>query len=278
MLRIHVPFALLALGLASLPAQTVTLTSSEVLRIHFTIPSPPSPSPDVLQFGLGLVTVLSPYSTRTARLWDGGTLLGTAVSPSFGSYTGLLSLGVCNSWRQVGSLWSFDNPGDVQSFAPLQNATIQGIIDFELGAGAITLDLANVSMMLVQATGSGGGSVASPAPVVLESVVVPKQSDPSPGSAGAVNTWTVTGCGPGSIVVHVLGLSCAPVLFPATPPVFFDLAPPNVLFASIADPSGVAALSLNVPPAFSGVTLFVQSAEVLWPAFRISSFSAFAFP
>lgn len=276
-LPLHLPFAL-ALGLACLPAQTVTLTSSEVLRIHFTIPSPPSPAPDVLQFGLGIVTVLAPYATRTARLWDGGTLLGTAVSPSFGTYSGQLSLGVCNSWRQTGSVWSFDNPGDVPSFAPLQNATIQGIIDFELGAGAITLDLANVSMMLVQATGSGGGSVASPGPVVQEVVVVPKLTDPSPGTVGAVNTWLTTGCTPGGLVVQVLGLSCAPALFPATPAVFFDLAPPIVLFAAVADANGTAPLSLNVPPAFSGATLFVQSAEVLWPAFRISNFSAHAFP
>lgn len=276
--RLLLPFALAAASLATLPAQTVTLTSNEVLRIHFTIPQPPSPAPDVLEFGLGLVTVQAAYGTRTARLWDGGTLLGTAVSPSFGSHVGPLSLGVCNSWREVGSVWAFDNPGDVASFAPLRNATIQGIIDFELGSGSLTCNLANVSLMLVAATSSGGGSVSSPAPVVQEVVVVPKLTGPAPGTVGSVNTWTVTGCAPGGLVVHVLGLGAAPILFPATPPVFFDLAPPIVTFAGIADATGSAALSLFVPPAFSNATLFVQSAEVVWPAFRITNFTAHTFP
>ncbi|MEO6595750.1 MAG: hypothetical protein ABIP94_13445, partial [Planctomycetota bacterium] len=193
MQHIFIGTALLGAALSSLPAQTTTLSSNEVLRIHFTIPSPPSPPPDVLQFGLGLVTVNSPYATRTARLWNCDTLLGTAVSPSFGTYTGALSLGVCNSWHEAGSVWNFDNPGIVPSFASLQNGTIQGIIDLQLGTGSITLNLANVTMMLVRATSASGGSVSSPGPVVNEVVVVPKLTGPTPGTAGSVNTWAATG-------------------------------------------------------------------------------------
>lgn len=263
---------------APLHAQTVTLTSSEVLRIHFVIPSPPSPPPDVLQYGIGIVTVNAPYTTRTSRLWDCDTLLGTAVSSSFGTHSGALSLGVCNSWRETGSIWNFDSPGDVPSFAPLQNASIQGIIDFELATGSITLDLANVSMLLVRATSAGGGSVCSPGPVVLESVVVPKLTGPQPGTTGAFNTWTTTGSPPNAILLYALSTGCAPILIPASPPVYFDLALPVVLEVGLADPSGTSSLSLFVPPAASGFTLDVQAAELNLPAFRISNFSTYTFP
>lgn len=263
---------------APLSAQTVTLTSNEVLRIHFSIASPPSPPPDVLQYGIGLVTVNAPFTTRTSRLWDCDTLLGTAVSPSFGTYSGALSLGVCNSWRETGSVWNFDNPGDVPSFAPLQNATIQGIIDFEIATGSMTVNLANVSMLLVRATSAGGGSVCSPGPVVQEVVVVPKLTGPTPGAVGTVNTWTTTGGTPNSLLLYALSTGCAPFVFPASPPVYFDLALPVVLEVSLADPSGSSALSILVPPAASGFKLNVQAAELLLPTLRISSFATYTFP
>lgn len=270
--------SLLLAPLATLPAQTTTLTSDQVLRIHFSIPSPPSAPPDVLQFGLGLVTVNAAYTTRTARLWDCDNLLGTAVSPSFGTHVGALSLGVCNSWRQTGSVWNFDNPGDVPSFAPLQNATIQGIIDFQLGTGSITLNLANLTMQLVQATSAGGGFVSSPGPVVSEVVVVPKLAGPSPGAAGSVNTWTTTGGVPGGLVVYAFSVGCAPGLFPSSPPVYFDLAPPLVLFAAIADASGGSTLSLAVPAAASGFMLLTQVGELNLPALRVTNFVRHTFP
>lgn len=266
------------LGTTSLTAQSVTLTSNEVLRIHFTIPSPPLPSPDVLQFGIGLLTVHAPITARTARLWDGGNLLGTAVSPSFGGHTGALFLGVCNSWCQAGSPWSFDSPGIVPSFAPLQSAAITGIIDFEIATGSFTMDLANVTMMLVQATGSGGGFVSSPAPVVLESVVVPKLTGPSPGSVGSLNTWSTSGSPPGSLMAYAFGFGVAPVMFPSAPPVFFDLALPVVLFATVCDSFGQSSVSLQIPPTASGITLLAQVGELTWPALRVSNFTTHTFP
>jgi hypothetical protein len=133
-------------------------------------------------------------------------------------------------------------------------------------------------MMLVRATGSGGGTVCSPAPVIQEVVVVPKLTGPLPGTVGGTNTWTLTGCAPGNLVVHALGLGCAPFVIPATPPVFFDLLPPIITFAGIADAAGSSSLSLFIPPTGSGVTLLAQSAELPWPAFRISNFTTHTFP
>jgi hypothetical protein len=272
------PFAALLAATAPLRAQTVTLTSNEVLRIHFTIPSPPSPPPDVLQYGIGIVTVNSAYTTRTSRLWDCAELLGTAVSPSFGSHVGALSLGVCNSWRQVGSPFNFDNPGDVISFAPLQNATIQAIIDFELATGSITLDLSNVSMTLVRATSASGGSVCSPGPVIQEVVVVPKLTGPVPGTVGTTNTWTTTGAAPGALMLHVVAFDCFPNVIPFSPPVYFDLVPPIATFVGVADGSGSSSLSLAIPPTASGILLMAQSAEIILPALKITNFSSHTFP
>jgi hypothetical protein len=280
MQKLTTPLTLLCLlgTTATLTAQSVTLTSNEVLRIHFTLPAPPTPAPDVLQFGIGLLTVHAPYTARTARLWDGGTLLGTATSTSFGSHTGALFLGVCNSWCQAGSPWTFDSPGIVPSFTPLQNGTITGIIDFELQTGSFTMDLANVTMMLVQATGSGGGSVAFPTPVVLEAVVVPKLTGPSPGTVGAMNTWNTAGSPPGSLMAYAFGFGVSPILFPSAPPVFFDLTPPVVLFATVCDSFGQSAVSLQIPPTASGITLLAQVGELTWPALRVSNFSTHTFP
>ncbi|HEX5051015.1 MAG TPA: hypothetical protein VFZ65_04525 [Planctomycetota bacterium] len=270
--------ALLGAAFSSLPAQSVTLTSDEVLRIHFFIPSPPSPPPDVLEYGIGLVTVNSAYTTRTSRLWNCGTLLGTAVSSSFGTHVGALSLGVCNSWNQAGSVWNFDSPGVVASFASLQNASIQGIIDFELATGSITLDLSNVTMLLVRATSSSGGSVCSPGAVVTEAVVVPKLVGPAPGTAGTINTWSTTGSTPGNLMVYALGFDCAPILFPSAPPVMFDLAPPIVLFVDVVGATGASSLSLSVPASGSGATLMAQCGELIWPALRVSNFVTHTFP
>lgn len=276
--RTLAPCALLLAALSPLTAQTVTLTSSEVLRIHFRIPSPPSGPPDVLQYGLGLVTVNSPYTTRVSRLWDCDTLMGTAVSGSFGAHVGALSLGVCNSWRQVGSVWNFDNPGDVASFAPIQTATIRGIIDFELASGSITLNLSNVTMMLVRATSASGGSVGSPAPVISEVVVVPKLLGPAPGTVNATNTWTTTGSPPGSLVVHAFGFVCSPALVPVSPPVFFDLMPPVVTLLAFADPSGQSTSSFFVPTSASGITLLTQCVELGGSGVRVSNFARHTFP
>ena len=79
-------------------------------------------------------------------------------------------------------------------------------------------------------------------------------------------------------MVHAFGFDCAPILFPSSPPVFFDLGPPVALFVAIADPSGSSTVSLSVPSTASGITLLAQSAELIWPALRVSNFVTHTFP
>ena len=270
--------ALFAACLAPLHAQTATLTSNDVLRIHFMLPSAPSPSPDVLEYGIGIVTVNSAYTSRTSRLWNCDTLLGTATSPSFGNYTGTLSLGVCNSWYQAGSPWNFDNPGVVPSFAPVQNGSIQGIIDFEIQTGSMTLNLANVSFTLVQAQTGNSGLVCSPGPILLEAVVVPKLTGPQPGTVGGLNTWSTTGSPPSSLMVYAFSTGCAPILFPSSPAVYFDLALPVVLDVTISDALGASSLGFVVPASASGFHLVTQVGELALPALRVTNFSSYTFP
>jgi hypothetical protein len=263
---------LLGSAVSPLCAQTVTMDPQHVLRIHFTIPSPPSPVPDVLQFGLGLVQVSAAHGSRTAKLYNCDTLLGTATTSSFGGHVGALSLGVANSWRQTGSIWNFDSPGDVADFSSLQNASIQGIIDFTIASGAFTFDPANFRMMLIRATSSNGGSVCNPQPVVHEVAVVPLLSGPTPGTTGALNTWSATGNTAGNPVFYAFGFNCAPQAIPVTPPVWFDIALPVVTFLTFASPTGDSQFQWLVPPSASGASLLTQCVELGGSAIKVSNF------
>lgn len=277
----HSPLFAVALALAAgatLPAQSVTLLAKDVLRIHFRIPSPPSGPPDVLWLGLGIVTVNQAHTTRTARLWDCDNLLGTAATSSFGGHVGALSLGVANSWKETGSVFNFDSPGVVANFAPLRNATITGIIDFEIATGSITLDLANVSLTMIRATSANGGSVSSPAPVVLEKVVVPKLVGPTPGTVNTTNTWQASGGNPGNVMWFGFGVSCAPFLIPCTPAVYYDVASPFVFIPVTIDPRCNAFLSFHVPSSASGVTALTQCIEIVGGACEVSNFVRYTFP
>jgi hypothetical protein len=265
------PLVLLSLLATALPAQTVTLTASEVLRIHFVIPGPPAPSPDVLFFGLGLVTVNSAYTARTAQLYDCDRLLGTAVSPSFGGHTGLLSLGVANSFRETGSIYNFDNPGDVADFSPLRTASIQGVIDFTIATGALTLDLANVSLQLMRASSANGGNGSNPQPLLLSAGIGPRLDGPLPGSVPGPNTWFVTGGVPNNLMFYGFGFACSPLLLPLSPPVMFDIAPLSIS-AVFSDANGASSLTFQIPAIASGLTLLSQCAELVGPAGRVSNF------
>ncbi|MCA8975931.1 MAG: hypothetical protein KDC98_14510 [Planctomycetes bacterium] len=253
-------------------AQAVTITPDQVLRIHFTVPSPPSPTPDVLSLGLGLTTVGAAHTMRTARLYDCGTLMGTATETSFGTYTGALSLGVANGWRQAGSVYTFGNPADVLDFSPLQNATIQGIIEFEIATGSVTFDLANVSLRLIRATSASGGSVSSPQPVITEKLLGPRLVGPVPGTAGAVNTWTTLSGTPGNLMLHGFSLACGPILVPVVPPVYYDIGSPVASVLAVIGSSGQSTVSFLVPGYAAGVTLFAQSVELIGPDIKVSNF------
>lgn len=266
-----VPCALCA-ALSPLGAQSTTLLSTQVLRIHFSIPSATAPVPDVLELMLGTVTVNAAFGSRQAVLWDAGNLLGTALSPSFGGYAGPLGMNPANSWRQVGSPWTFDSPGDVANFVPLQSGAISGIIDFSLASGSMSINPASVSLQLLRAFSGNSGSICTPAPVVNEMVVAPRQTGPVPGTVNALNTWSTSGAGPGNLMVWALGFAVSPVVLPITPPVYFDLAPPIGSVLAVAGAGGNSSLQIFVPPIAAGLTVFTQAVQLTGTDLRVSNF------
>jgi hypothetical protein len=264
--------ALLGSALSPLCAQTATIDAQHVLRVHFTMPSTPAPVPDVLELLFGIVQVSAAHGSRTAKLYNCDTLLGTATTSSFGGYVGPLSLSPANSWRQTGSMWNFDNPGDVADFSSLQNASIQGIIDFTVASGSFTLNLSNVSLLLIRATSASGGSVCNPQPQIQEVTVVPLLSGPTPGTVGSLNTWSTVGNTPGNPVFYAFGFNCAPQLVPVAPPVWFDIQLPVVTFLTFATPTGDTQFGFTVPPSASGISLLTQCVELGGNDIKVTNF------
>ena len=121
--------------------------------------------PDVLRLNFGLITVVSPFTTRIAELYDGNTLLGTAMTSSFGGHTGLLNLDPSNSWRTADSVWNFDSPG-IADFTTILDGSIIGRIDFKIATGTVDIPLEQVNLNFVKATGAAQGIVVGPAPKI----------------------------------------------------------------------------------------------------------------
>jgi hypothetical protein len=145
------------------------LTPGSKLRVTFRV-DPAVPVPDMLTLNFGTVTVLAPYTLRSATLFDGGTPLGTYSSSLFGNYSGLLGLNPGASWRSPTSLWNFDNPA-VVTFTSVSNATIHGAIEFTIQTGSMDIQLNQVNLTINQATGPNTTILSSPAPTI-ESVCI----------------------------------------------------------------------------------------------------------
>lgn len=119
----------LGLGLFNLdPAQAITLTPSDVLVVDFNLSNPLTGTPNTLVFGLpGTVQVNQPFTSMTAKLFNGNTLLGTSMGPNvFGGFTGTLgSLASTNAWKNAASPYTFGNPAtnvrvqELKSSAPM---------------------------------------------------------------------------------------------------------------------------------------------------------------
>lgn len=270
-MRLLTTSLVLAFSFTGLAAQN--LTSENVLRVHFVTTPPFNTTPDAIRLNFGLTTVHAAYTNRRAVMWDCADQLGTYVSPLFGNHNGQLSLTPGASFKSPTSLWTFDNAGTA-TFTGIQNGTIQGIIDFTIDTGAMTIPLNQVNLTMIRATGSSGGSVVSPAPTVTNAAIVPKMNGPVPGTVNANNTWTVTGATPSSPVFFGIGTTCAPLPVLGT---VYDIANPLAFIAAFSDPQGVAALQLFVPPQASGAQILVQAVEIAGPLLVASSFSSHTF-
>ena len=276
--RILAPTAIVAALLAPCGALTAqTVTANDVMRIHFRMNTPLNGTPDVLNLNFGLLTVNQAYGTRTARLWDCGKPLGTASSSSFGTHVGRLNLDPSNSWTTTSSPWTFDSPGIVNDFTSIQNGTIQGIIDFTIASGSVTIPLGQVNLNMIRATSGSGGSVVSPAPTITEIAIVPKLDDPVPGVTGQINAYNTTGGSPGNIMWLAFGGQCAVLPLPCLPAATFDVLP-IVFVPTMTDPSGNSSFSVGVPPSISGQTILVQGLQFVGTSCLVTNISAFTFP
>ncbi len=165
-LRLSLPFVLLAA-----PASADVLNAGEILRVDFTVNNNFNIQPNTLKLNFGLIQVVSPFGTRSAALYDGSTLLGTAMSSSFGTHMGALNLDPSNSFTTSTSPWTFGSPAIVD-FTSILNGTIQGRIEFSLTTGAMDIPLGQVNLSFIRATNGSGGSVTSPAPTVTNVEIV----------------------------------------------------------------------------------------------------------
>jgi hypothetical protein len=146
-------------------ARADVLNPGQRLRVTFTTSSSASPTPDVLLLNFGLIQVNAAYTTRSASLYNGSTLLGTHSSSSFGNYVGPLNLDPSDDFKSPTSVFTFDNPA-VVSFTGIQAGTIEGVIEFSIQTGQVDIPLAQVNLTMEQATGPASGFVTSPAPIV----------------------------------------------------------------------------------------------------------------
>jgi hypothetical protein len=146
-------------------ARADLLNPGQRLRVTFTTSNTASPTPDVLLLNFGLIHVNSAYTTRSASLYDGSTLLGTHSSSSFGNYVGPLNLDPSDDFRSATSVFTFDNPA-VVSFTGIQGGTIEGVIEFSIATGQVDIPLGQVNLTMEQATSGNSGFLVSPAPTV----------------------------------------------------------------------------------------------------------------
>lgn len=84
---------------------------------------------------------------------------------------------------------------------------------------------------------------------------------PTPGVAGALNTWKVTGATPGQTVTLVGGSIPGSVAVPGCPGVRVDIAAPQIMDTAVADADGIASFSQVLPGTMTGGTLRTQAVQ-----------------
>lgn len=85
---------------------------------------------------------------------------------------------------------------------------------------------------------------------------------PTPGTAGVVNTLAVTGATPGETVSFAFGTAAGPTAIPGCPGQTVDIASPQVASTSVADGSGNASISQNVPAGAAGKTFRLVAVQL----------------
>lgn len=265
---------LAGLGLLLAPLAGQNLTPDKALRIHFTTAGAYNRTPDVLRINFGLTTVTAAYTTRRAVLYDCDRVLGTYASTLFGSHVGALNLDPGGSFRSPTSLWTFDNAAPAD-FTTIVSGAIQGVIDFTIDTGGMTIPLSQVNLNMVQATGASGGFVVTPAPTVTHVEIVPRMSGPIPGTVGTNNQWDVTGATPNSVVYVGIGTRCGPLPVLGT---VYDILDPVVFLPVPTNAQGGGSLALFVPLQLSNRRILMQALDLVGSSLVASTLAAHTFP
>jgi hypothetical protein len=171
---------------ASIPAATAEadpLTSDDVLRVSFVLPSFPFPfgMPDLLSFGVG-VERLEPFGSVSVSLFDGARLLGTYTSSVNGQITGgtiglpAWFLSPTSPFIVLGPF----GPGPIVDFSSIADRTIQGLIELTIAQGLVDVAFDTVRLFLTQTRPdqSGVGHVLSN-PVVTSVAIAEPVPEPA---------------------------------------------------------------------------------------------------
>ena len=100
-------------------------------------------------------------------------------------------------------------------------------------------------------------------------------ADPIPGVANTLNVFSVSGAVDGHRVYFAYALQSGSTGVPGCPGLVVDLKNPKVMGSDIADPNGDASISIFVPNAASGRTIYFQAADK--DACEVSNLVTFTF-
>src|SRR5665213_2062932 len=160
----------------------LTLTPTDVLEITFTMPAIPSPADDAMMLSLfQFSTIVQPFATTTARLFDGSTLLGSNTSSLvFSAYR--------NVWSSPTSAFGFNNPTTID-FSSINDASIDGLILVTIPTGEVVFD--TLDIFLTVGAAIDGGTIETrdgDFPTITDATVVANDPIPEPASLALFGT------------------------------------------------------------------------------------------
>ncbi len=100
--------------------------------------------------------------------------------------------------------------------------------------------------------------------------------NPSPGTAGVNNTFSVSGATPGQTTFFLWDLTPGSFAVPGCPGQAVDLASVNILGTAVANAAGNASINFFVPGGASGLTVLFQAVELT--TCTVSGLNAYTFP
>ncbi len=107
----------------------------------------------------------------------------------------------------------------------------------------------------------GNGTAGGMAGIITVVDALP-QAAPVPGTAGEVNTFSVSGVTPGNRVAFAYGFTSGQTLVPVCTGLVANLTNPVLMGVTVANGSGVASLNMFVPGQGSGVTARIQAFDI----------------